>query len=196
MKLRFLVAALALMFPVLHANAQGGLYFNPIVTIVHNSVADTGDFAFLGSGQTQQIFGGVMFGGYYELYHAPKYNFSLDLRDEIEHGNNAGMNNLLFSPRFTYLPDGSKLKPYLQLGVGDGRTHSPLNPKTYTKIEYAFLAGVDRPINHIIDWRIGEIGYGNLQTINSYQINGSTYGTPIPSANLYYFSTGLVFRLP
>jgi hypothetical protein len=195
MKLRLIAAAIAMGLSA-GAFAQGGLYFNPIVTVVHNSVADNGPFAFLGDGQKQQVFGGVMFGGYYELYHVPKFNLGLDLRDEIEHGNNAGLNNLLFSPRFTYMPTDSKLKPYLQLGVGEGRTHSPLNPKTYTKIEYAFLVGVDRPINRVIDWRIAEVGFGNLQTINSYQVNGSTYGTSIPSASLYHFSTGLVFRIP
>ncbi|MEO6923987.1 MAG: hypothetical protein ABI142_09195, partial [Bryocella sp.] len=177
------------------ARAQGGLYFNPIVTVVHNSVADTGPFAFLGEAQKQQIFGGVVFGGYYEVYHAPKYNVSLDFRDEVEHGNDAGLNNLLFGPRFTYLPSSSKLKPYLQIAVGAGSTHSPKNPKRVTKLESAFLIGVDRPLNRHIDWRIVEVGYGTLQTVSSSIFSGGV-GVNVPSAHLYHFSTGLVFRLP
>jgi len=196
MKLRFLLLALATIFVASSARAQGGLYFNPIVTIVHNSTADTGTYAFLGSGQTQQIFGGVMIGGYYEVYHAPKFNLGLDLRDEIEHGNNAGLNNLLFSPRFTYRPADSKLKPYLQISIGEGKTHSPYNPISYSKFEVGVMVGVDREINRHIDWRVAEISYGKLQTINSYQVNGSTIGTPIPSASLIEFSTGVVFRIP
>jgi hypothetical protein len=204
MKLRFLLLALAIIFVASGARAQGGLYFNPIVTIVHNSTADTGTYAFLGDNQTQQIFGGVMFGGYYEVYHMPKLDFGLDLRDEIEHGNNAGLNNLLFGPRVTYHPTNSKLKPYLQIAIGDGHTHAPHNPMAYSKLELGAMIGVDRPINRHIDWRVVEIGYTNLQTINSYQVNGSPTdpitgaptGTVIPSANLFHFSTGLIFRIP
>jgi len=218
MKLRFLLLALATIFVASSARAQGGLYFNPIVTVVHNSTADTGTYAFLGDGQTQQIFGGVMFGGYYEVYHMPKLDFALDLRDEIEHGNNAGLNNLLFGPRVTYHMADSKLKPYLQIEIGEGRTHSPYNPMTYTKLQAGVLVGVDRAINKHVDWRILEVGYTNLQTINTYQVNGSPtttvtglppvgggsapvtgtvpVGTPIPAASLFHFSTGLVFRIP
>jgi len=196
MKLRFFVPALALALLTIGAQAQGGLYFNPIVTRVTNSVADTGDFAFLGTGSTSRIFGGVMIGGYYEVYHAPKFALSLDLRDEIEHGNNAGLNSLLFSPRFTYLPEKSTFKPYLQIGIGDGRTHSPLNPKPVSKLEAAVLVGVDRPLNRHIDWRVIEVQYGNVQTISSSLINGPTSVPTIPNANLFGISTGFVFRIP
>ena len=151
-----------------------------------------------------------MFGGYYDVYHMPKVDVSLDLRDEIEHGNNAGLNNLLFGPRVTYRPTGSKLKPYLQIEIGEGRTHSPLNPISYTKLQPGILLGIDRPISRHVDWRIVEVGYSRLQTINTYQVNGSPtttsgippttttvpLGTPIPDASLFHFSTGLVFRIP
>jgi hypothetical protein len=192
MKLRLLVVALALACCA-GASAQVGLYFNPIVTVVRNSVADTGNFAFLGSGQTQQVFGGVMLGGYYEFYHLPKFDFSLDLRDEIEHGNNASLNNLLFGVRATYHPDNSLLKPYLHIAFGDGRTASPLNPIHVSKAEYAILVGVDRPISKHVDWRIAEVGYGSVTTVSSYTFSGPT---PVPAASLIHFSTGLVFRIP
>jgi hypothetical protein len=193
MKLRFLVSALALVFLTIGARAQGGLYFNPIVTIVNNSVADTGNFAFLGSGQKQQIFGGVMIGGYYEVYHAPKFDFSVDLRDEIEHGNSASLNNLLFGVRGTYKLTNSSFKPYAHIAFGDGRTHSPLSPIHVTKAEYAIFLGADRPLNKHVDWRVVEVGYGSVTTISTSIYSNSL---SVPAAKLFNFSTGLVFRIP
>ena len=193
MKLRFLVPALTLALITIGAQAQGGLYFNPIVTRVSNSTPDTGDFAFLGSGNTSRIFGGVMIGGYYEVYHAPKFDFSLDLRDEIEHGNSAALNSLLFGGHFVYKPAHSTLKPYVQLSIGDGRTTSPLSPIHVSKLEYAAFVGVDRPLNRHVDWRIIEVGYGSVTTISSYLFDGPTV---IPAARLINFSTGFVFRIP
>jgi len=193
MKLRFLVPALALALLTIGAQAQGGLYFNPIVTRVSNSVADTGNFAFLGSGYTSRIFGGVMIGGYYEVYHAPKFDLSLDLRDEIEHGNNASLNSLLFGGHFSYKPAHSTFKPYAQISVGEGRTTSPLSPIHVNKLEYAGFVGVDRPLNRHIDWRVIEVGYGSVTTISSYLYSGPVV---VPAAQLLNFSTGFVFRIP
>ena len=50
MKLRFLAVAAVLALTGLRAHAQIGLYFNPVVSRISNSTADTGPFAFLGSG--------------------------------------------------------------------------------------------------------------------------------------------------
>ncbi len=174
MKLRFLLLALATIFVAGNARAQGGAYFNPIVTIVHNSTTDTGPFAFLGENQKQQVFGGMMFGGYYDFYQTPGFKLGLDLRDEIEHGNDAGLNTFLFSPRFTYLPKNSKLKPYVQIGIGAGRTHSPKNPIHITRLESVFLVGVDRPISRHVDWRVFEVGAGTVQTASSSSLAGNS----------------------
>ena len=69
MKLRFLAPALVLAITTIAAHAQVGVYVNPVVSRISNSVADTGPFAFLGSGQTSQIFGGLDFGAYYDFAH-------------------------------------------------------------------------------------------------------------------------------
>jgi len=193
MKLRFFVLALTLAFITIGAHAQGGLYLNPIVSRVSNSVADTGNFAFLGSGQKSQIFGGVVIGGFYEVYHAPKFDFSLDLRDEIEHGNNASLNSLLFGGHLAFKPTKSSFRPYVQASFGDGRTTSPLSPIHTSKLEWAAFGGVDKPLNRHVDWRLVEIGYGQVTTISSYLYSGPTV---IPAAHLLNFSTGFVFRIP
>lgn len=194
MKLRLPVLALALATITLGASAQVGLYLNPIVTRVSNSQADTGPFAFLGQNKTSQIFGGVVIGGYYEAYHAPKFDLSIDLRDAIEHGNDASMNNFLFGGRISAKPIKYALKPYGQISLGEGRTKSPLNPISASKFTYDIYGGVDRPINKHVDWRVIEIGYGSLTTIGSALYSG---GAEAPhAATLLNFSTGLVFRIP
>jgi hypothetical protein len=193
MKLRLLLPAFALALTTIAAGAQVGLYFNPIVTRVSDSVADTGPYAFLGAGNTSQIFGGVVLGGYYEFYHAPKFDVSVDLRDEIEHGNSASLNNLLIGARFTAKLPASKFKPYFEISGGDGRSKSPLSPIHTTKGEYAVFGGLDRTLGHPVDWRVVEVGYGSVTTISSAIYSGPT---PIPAVKLLNFSTGFVFRFP
>jgi len=194
MKLRLPVLALVLATMTLGASAQIGLYLNPIVTRVSNSQPDTGPFAFLGQNQTSQIFGGIVIGGYYEAYHAPKFDLSVDLRDAIEHGNDASLNSFLFGGRISAKPMKYSLKPYAQISFGEGRTKSPLNPISANKFVYDIYGGVDRPLNKHVDWRVIEIGYGSLTTISSGLYDGQS--STFPAAKLINFSTGLVFRIP
>jgi hypothetical protein len=191
MKLRFSVLVLTLALCSAGAQAQFGLYLNPEVTRISNSQPDTGPFAFLGQNQTSQIFGGIAIGGYYEAYHAPKFDFSLDLRDAIEHGNNASINSFLFGARVNAKLSNSSMKPYVQLSIGAGRTRAPLSPIPATKLEYDVFAGVDKPLAKHVDWRIVEVGYGSVTTISSYLYAGPV---AIPAAKLINFSTGFVFR--
>jgi hypothetical protein len=193
MKLRFHVLALLLVITTIGARAQGGLYFNPIFSHVSNSVADTGPFAFLGSGNTSRTFGGVVIGGYYDIFHAPKFSLSLDVRDAIEHGNSASLNSFLVGLRVAAKPTHKSLAPYAQFSFGSGRTKSPVSPIGITKFEYDISAGVDRPLNRHVDWRVVEVGYGSATTVSSYLFNGPVV---VPAAKLINFSTGFVFRIP
>jgi len=192
MKLRFLAVAALLAASALTARAQIGLYFNPVVSRISNSTADTGPFAFLGSGDKSQIFGGVDFGGYYDFVHYAKFDIGADMRDTIQHGNNASINSFLVGLHLEAKPMAHSLKPYAQFSVGDGRTRAPASTVHVNKLEYVFSAGVDRPLNRHVDWRILEVGYGSVTTISS-----NTYGgEKIPAARLLNFSTGFVFRIP
>jgi hypothetical protein len=193
MKLRFPVLALVLALTTIGIHAQGGLYLNPIFSHISNSTPDTGPFAFLGQGGTSKMFGGVVFGGYYDVFHQPKFDVSLDMRDSILHGGDASLNSFLFGARFAAKPTRSSFKPYAQASVGEGRTKSPLSPVAATKFSFIVAAGLDRPINRHVDWRIVEVGYGSLTTISSYLYSGRTI---IPAAQMVNFSTGLVFRIP
>jgi hypothetical protein len=194
MKLRFLASTFALAMTAIcitQAHAQVGLYFNPIVSRVSNSTPDTGPFAFLGQGGTSQIFGGVDIGGYYTFYKTPAFNVSADVRDEIQHGNNASLNSFLVGPRVAFNDIGFGVKPYAQLSIGEGRTSSPQSPVKTTKLEYAIFGGLDKSLGKHVDWRLVEIGYGSVTTTSS-----SIYGgpKPIPAASLLNFSTGFVFK--
>jgi hypothetical protein len=201
MKLQFSVVAVLLAIAGANAHAQAdatgpkvGLYLNPVVTRVSNSVADTGSFAFLGDGSTSAIFGGVGFGGYYEFPSARKFTAALDMRDAIRHGNSASLNSFLVGLRVATKPlSFGGIKPYVQLSVGAGRTKSPYNPVHVEKLEVDGFVGVDKSIGRHVDWRTIEVGYGSLTTMSSALERGTV---SIPASKLIDFSTGFVFRFP
>jgi hypothetical protein len=192
MKLRFLASALALAITTIAAHAQVGIYVNPVVSRISNSTADTGPFAFLGSGQTSQIFGGVDFGGYYDFAHFSKADVGVDVRDAFEHGNNASLNSFLVGLRLAAKPMAfAGLKPYAQFSVGAGRTKAPKSNATIERLQYGIYVGADKALAKHVDWRIIEVSYGSVDTISSQTFNGPT---PVPAARILTFSTGLVFR--
>jgi len=192
MKLRFLVPALALALKTIAAHAQVGIYVNPVVSRISNSVADTGPFAFLGSGETAQTFGGVDFGAYYDFAHFSKADVGVDMRDAIEHGNNASLNSFLVGLRLAAKPMSfGGLKPYAQFSVGEGRTKPPKSDAHVNKLQYGVFVGVDKALAKHVDWRIIEVSYGSVDAVSSHTFNGAI---PIPAARILTFSTGFVFR--
>ncbi len=173
------------------AQAQVGLYFNPDITRISNSTADTGPFAFLGEGKTSQMFGGVVFGGYYDFQHHAKFDVGVDMRDAVEHGNNAAINSFLVGLRVAAHPAESRWRPYLEVAVGDGRTRSPKNPVHINKLEVDAFVGADYQLTRHIDFRAVEVGYGSVTAINSSLYGGTT---SIPAFRLLNISSGFVFR--
>ncbi len=193
MKLRLLVPCLALALTTVSLHAQGALYFDPQFTRVSNSKADTGVFAFLGEGATSRMFYGVSFGGYYDVVRGQKFDVGIDIRDHLVHGNNASLNTFLLGPRVAYKPENSAFRPYVQLSGGEGRSKPPTNPAHINRVAYEVFAGLDHPIAKHVDYRILEVGYGNVSTISS-----ATFGnnTTFSASHLLDFSTGFVFRIP
>jgi hypothetical protein len=192
MKFRLFVVAVVVAMTGLTAHAQVGLYFNPVISRISNSVADSGPFAFLGQNEKSQIFGGVDFGGYWEFKHLASADVSIDMRDTIQHGDSSSINSFLMGLRLSAKPLKFSMKPYVELGVGDGRTRAALSIVHVNKFEYNVMGGIDRPLNKHIDWRVVEVGYGTVKTMSS-----EIYGGPvtIPAAKLLNFSTGFVFRI-
>jgi hypothetical protein len=191
MKLRFVLPALALALMTLctatGANAQVGVYLNPVVTHVGISTADTGPYAFLGDNTTGRFFGGLDYGGYWDFYHQPGFNAGVDMRETILHGNNADLSTFSVAGRVAANPIKYGIRPYAELALGAGRSKAI----HVTKFQFGIFAGIDYPIATHVDFRVIEIGYGTVTTISS-QIERAD--TSIPSAQLFSISSGLVFR--
>jgi hypothetical protein len=194
MKLRFL--ALLLPFAALPLAAQmqgGGLYLNPVAIRISNSTPDTGLFAFLGQNGTSNMFYGVNLGGYYDWQtKKPKWAVGADVRETIVHGNNAALDSLLFGVRVVDQPFKSSLRLYAEPALGLGRSKSPYSPAHHTGFELHIFGGADYALAKYVDWRVVEIGYGSVPTVNS-----ADFGNPvnISSSHLLSISTGLVFRI-
>jgi len=213
MKLRLLVSCLALALLNLAARAQDnpsqvnpatateikvsstdvGLYINPVGTHITNSQPDTGTFAFLGDNVTARTFYGANIGGYVNFYHAPRFDAGIDLRDSIVTSNNARLNSFLVGARFIAKPIADSFKPYVQLSVGVGSSKPPTSPIRLNRVEYAIFGGLDYTLAKHVDFRVFELGYGGVSTINSGNFNGTQ---TFPTSRLFNVSTGLVFRVP
>jgi hypothetical protein len=194
MKLRFL--ALLLVFSALPLAAQvdgGGLYLNPVAIRITNSTADTGLFAFLGQNATSQMFYGINLGGYCDWKVTPKLDVGGDMRETIVHGNNASLDSFLVGVRVVDKPFKMPLRLFVEPAFGVGRSKSPYSPAHHSGLEVHIFAGADYRLQKYLDWRVAEIGYGSVPTINS-----SNFGNiaSIPSSRLFSVTTGLVFRIP
>jgi hypothetical protein len=191
MKFRFIAFVVCLFLTTVAAQAQIGLYLNPIATRVSNSQADTGPFAFLGENSTSRMFYGVDMGGYYDFYHQGKTEVGLDVRDSIVHGNSASLNSFLLGVRVAAQPFSHPLKPYIQASVGIGTTRPPTSTVRINRAQYGVFGGADYALGRHVDFRVIEVGFNSLQTASSSTIGGNG---DIPSSRLLSFSTGFVFR--
>lgn len=191
MKFRLFAVVVGLALTTIAAQAQVGLYLNPIAIRVSNSKADTGPFAFLGENSTSKMFYGVNFGGYYDFYQQGKTEVGLDVRDSIVHGNSASLNSFLVGIRVATKPFSRPLKPYLQASVGIGTSRPPTTTVRTNRAEFGVYGGVDYELNRHVDYRIAEVGFNSLTTASSTTIGGIG---DIPASRLISFSTGLVFR--
>lgn len=193
MKLRFFVAAAALVMTASAAHAQVGLYFNPIATRVSNSTVDNSVFSFLGQNSTSRVFWGVNYGAYYDFTHAGSLTVGVDLRGTDMHANNGWMKDLLFGVRLSGDNVHGAWRPYAEGMFGAGFTKAPSSTIDKRKPEWRVLAGLDHPLGKHVDVRAIEVGYGTLQTISSYTV-GNGGNLVIPSSKVLSFSSGLVFR--
>lgn len=194
MKLRHLFSALLLATAgsfASAAQAQAGIYLNPVATHFHIADPDSGAFSFLGDGQTSRWFGGIDWGGYYDFHHARSYNVGIDIRDTIVHGNNAKLNSFNVGVRVSGNPMRYGFKPYGQLSIGAGHTKPELSTVGVTRAAWAVTGGLDHRIAKYVDFRMIEVSYGTVTTISSEQKGSDTH---VPAARMISLSSGLVFR--
>jgi hypothetical protein len=190
MKLHLLAAVVGLAMAAGAAQAQVGVYVTPLVSRISNK-ADTGPFAFLGEGKTSGIFTGAGFGVYDDFHHANGIDAGIDLRGDIMRGNGAHLNSFLVGPRVVFKPIKPFLRPYVEGFIGVGGSRAATNPATIKKFEYGVAGGLDYSFASHVDFRVIEIGYGAVPTVNSGVFAGN--GTP-PASHMINFSTGIVFR--
>jgi hypothetical protein len=171
-----------------------GMYLNPVVSRISGS-ADSGPFAFLGTGNTSRIFGGIDYGAYLDFLHSGHTTLGVDMRDVVLHGNSGSdLNSFLVGVRISYKPSSaSRWKPYLMPQIGSGRSRSALSPVHKTNVEYGISVGADYRLGKHVDFRALEIGYGSVTAVNSSEFNEPTNIGPVKMINA---STGFVFRFP
>src|SRR5579875_318593 len=191
MRLRYVLPALALAVVTVGAEAQIGVYLNPVVTRISNSTPDNGAFSFLGNGVTSRTFGGLDFGGYYDVTHGLGAKLGVDVRDTIVHAQNASLNTFSIAARAEAPPMMHGIRPYAQLAVGAATSKAQLSAIHSTRAAYGIFGGLDLPLTPHVDFRVVEVGYGGVTTTNSYIYGGPT---PIGSSTQLSVSSGLVFR--
>jgi opacity protein-like surface antigen len=195
MRLRLLavIAGLAIATGAAQAQSQIGIYATPTFSYITNSSADTGVFAFLGENSTSRLFKGFGIGVYDDFFHTPRIDAGLDVRTSIVRGGGAQLTEFLLGGRVAFKPTSYAFKPYIDLLGGVGGTKPAHNPRSVSKGQYSVSAGVDYPLGKRVDFRVIEVGYSSLQTINSSTVN--TQETALPSSRILNFSTGFVFHI-
>ena len=191
MRLRYVLAAVVLAAVAASAKAQIGVYVNPVFARIHNSTPDTGPFAFLGEGSTSRTFGGVDFGGYYDITRSPGMKLGLDVRNTILHGNNASLNVFSLGGRLEGASVAGGIRPYAQISAGLATSKAPQTQVHTNRGMFGIFAGLDYPLNRHVDFRVVELGYGSVTTQNSYIMGGPR---PIGASTMIHLSSGLVFR--
>ena len=191
MRLRFVLAAAVLAAFAASARAQVGVYLNPVFTRINNSTADSGPFAFLGQNATTRNFGGIDFGGYYDISRGPGLKFGVDLRDTRVHSGTASLNVFSVAARVEAPAMTHGIRPYVQIAAGPATSKADESLVHTTKGLFGIFAGVDYPLNRHVDFRVVELGYGSVGTTNSYVYGGPK---PIGSSTMIHISSGLVFR--
>ena len=128
--------------------------------------------------QTNTWLPGGTFGLYDDFYKLGPLHAGADFRGSIESRNGVDLNKVLAGFRVAVKPPVLPIKPYVQASAGiahidTATTHSG------AELAYELNGGVDLTFLPHLDWRIAEIGGGNIQ------------GQP---GSEFHISTGLVLR--
>jgi hypothetical protein len=170
MRLKLCACFVAVLFSSVTAWSQAGVY-----------VLFTG--ANLDSSNTvsTRIYGPTF--GLYANFPTPVVKFGGDVRAALLNGQGTRNYYAVTGPRLEVDLPVLSLNPYIEALVGGGDSISTAYPKSTLHIDYELLAGVDRKLLPILDWRVLEFSY----TAN---IGGAG------NIHTKALSTGLVFRIP
>jgi hypothetical protein len=124
--------------------------------------------------------------GIYGQFPLPLISIGADLRGEYLTGSQLHHWDGVLGPRLEIKPPGISLHPYAEFLVGIGGYQDNFySSTTTTHVDYDIVAGIDRKLIPLIDWRVIEFTY------NSYFNKPSSAGSASKQ-----LSTGLVLRLP
>jgi len=194
MKLLFSLVLSAIFLIPASAQAQIGLYINPVASHISTSKADSGTFAFLGDGNTSAWFEGVNIGGYYDRYHLKTVDVGFDVRDTYQGSNNARLNDFFVGARVVGKNlMGPMWRPYVQLSGGAATSRAPHSTISTTRGAWGVFVGADYKLSRVVNVRAFEVGYGTVTTISSATVGSAA--TSLPSSNQFQVSAGLVFRI-
>jgi hypothetical protein len=125
-------------------------------------------------------------GGLYAELPLPLIAIGGDLRGTYLNGDQLHHWNVVLGPRVQIKPPGISFHPYGEFLVGWGGYRDGLyTTNTTTHIDYDIIAGIDKKLIPLIDWRVVEFTY------NSYFNRDSQSGSASKG-----LSTGIVLRLP
>jgi hypothetical protein len=130
------------------------------------------------------LYGGT-FGAYLDSNHLAVLNYGLDLRGSVTGGGGTSFDFGSIGPRLGVNLHVIPIHPYIEALAGVGHAgFTQFDTNSVTKFEYQFVGGVDYTILPRIDWRIAEISYGGLGSLNGESFHPKS------------ISTGIVLRLP
>ncbi len=170
MRLRLCICAIVVLLSAKTASAQAGVY-----TLFSGANLDPAGTA------STKIFGPTF--GLYANFNTPVVKFGGDVRAALLTGNGTRNYYAVTGPRLEADLPVLALKPYVEALVGGGDSISTAYPKPTLHIDYELLAGVDRRLLPVLDWRVLEFSYTS-------NIGG---GGDIRTKAL---NTGLVLRIP
>jgi hypothetical protein len=127
---------------------------------------------------TTKLFGPTL--GIYGDFPTPVVKIGGDIRGELLNGGGKQHYNGVIGPRIAVDIPVVKLKPYGEMLFGYG-SYKTTPPDATLHADYEYVAGVDRKLFSLLDWRILEFTYCNY------------YKGSVPTKGL---STGLVVRIP
>ena len=74
-----------------------------------------------------------------------------------------------------------------------GSSKPPTSPIHLNRLQFGIYGGLDYTLAKHVDFRVFELGYGAVSTVNSGDFGGTT---TFPSSRLLHHQHGLVFRVP
>ena len=167
---RAYACALAALLSAQTACAQAGVY--ALFTGAHLDPA---------TAATTGVYGPTF--GMYADFGTPFVKFGGDVRGALLTGGGTRNFYAVTGPRLEADLPVLSLKPYAEALAGGGDSIATPSSNPTLHIDYELLAGVDRPLNRLLEWRVLEFSY-------THSINGA--GELTTKA----LSTGLVLRIP